>query len=55
MEPMELPETEHELDELIERANRKKDELASGAVAEFNALVQKVTDAASELISALQA
>jgi DNA-binding protein H-NS len=46
---MELPETEHELNALIERANRKKDELASGAVAEFNALVQKVKDAASDL------
>lgn len=46
---VELPETEQELNDLIERANRKKKEIASGAVAEFDALVQRVKDAAAEL------
>lgn len=46
---MELPETEHELNDLIERANRKKEDIKFGAVHEFNALVQKVKDAASDL------
>lgn len=46
---MELPETEQELNDLIERANRKKEEIASGAVAKFNSLVQEVKDAASDL------
>lgn len=46
---MELPETEQELNDLIERAKLKKEEIASGAIVEFNALVQQVKDAAADL------
>lgn len=46
---MELPETEQELNDLISLANRKKDEIKSGAIHEFHSLVQRVKDTASDL------
>ena len=46
---IELPQTENELNELIELANKKKVEIAANAVTEFNALVSQVKEMASEL------
>lgn len=46
---IELPQTEHELNELIALANKKKEDIADNAIKEFNNLVQEVKERASEI------
>lgn len=46
---IELPQTEHELNELIALANKKKEDIAANAITEFNYLVQQVKERASEI------
>lgn len=46
---IELPQTEHELNELIALANKKKEDIADNAINEFNNLVQEVKERASEI------
>ena len=46
---IELPQTEHELNELIALANKKKEDIADNAIKEFNNLLQEVKERASEI------